>query len=186
MSIPVDCSSCGRTLQLKSELAGKRVKCPSCGEALRVPVPDSGADDAAANMLLEDDGDSPPQREQTAMPRRPSPPSPPPPVRDALAERAGDYAPPRGDPFDRANRPAPSSTPEKKPVRERERRSGVSFEEGWFGSVNAGMIGGLLMMLIAVVWFVSAWAVGIICFYPPILFVIGVIAFLRGLANRQR
>ena len=74
----------------------------------------------------------------------------------------------------------------KKPRRKKaERREGVVFERGWFGSLNAGMVGGLLMMLIAVVWFVVGLAVGFIFFYPPILFVIGFIALVRGLINRD-
>jgi len=178
MSIPVECA-CGRTLQLRSDLAGKRVKCPTCGGVLSVPALDSDADDAAANMLLEDDGDSPPPpREQQVTARPPSPSAPigPPASRPS-------YAPPLGDPFDRTSRPVKPAPAPKKPVRER--RSGVSFEEGWFGSLNAGMIGGMLMMLIALVWFFGALAVGIIFFYPPILFVIGIVAFLRGLFNRS-
>jgi hypothetical protein len=69
-----------------------------------------------------------------------------------------------------------------KPRREESRRAPrVAFEEGWFGSTNAGVIGGLLMILIAVVWFVAGLAGGIIFFYPPILGVIGLIAIAKGL-----
>jgi hypothetical protein len=61
----------------------------------------------------------------------------------------------------------------------------VAFEEGWFGSLNAGIVGGLLMMLIAVVWFVVGLALGIIFFYPPILFVIGILALAKGVLGRS-
>jgi hypothetical protein len=47
------------------------------------------------------------------------------------------------------------------------------------------LIGGLLMMLIAIVWFVAGLAAGFIFFYPPILLVIGFIAVIRGLLNRE-
>jgi predicted lipid-binding transport protein (Tim44 family) len=57
----------------------------------------------------------------------------------------------------------------------------VAFEEGWFGSLNAGVVGGALMMLIAVVWFVGGLFAGILFFYPPILFVIGIIAMVKGM-----
>jgi hypothetical protein len=57
----------------------------------------------------------------------------------------------------------------------------IVFEEGWFGSLNAGVIGGVLMMLIAVAWFVAGLAAGRIFFYPPILLVIGVVAVIKGL-----
>ena len=37
------------------------------------------------------------------------------------------------------------------------------------------------MMLIAVVWFVGGLFAGILFFYPPILFVIGIIAMVKGM-----
>ena len=43
------------------------------------------------------------------------------------------------------------------------------------------MAGGIAMMLIAVVWFGAGYMAGVIFFYPPILFLIGVFAFLKGL-----
>ena len=38
-------------------------------------------------------------------------------------------------------------------------------------------------MVLAVVWFVAGWFCGYIFFYPPILFVIGLVTFFRGLAK---
>lgn len=46
--------------------------------------------------------------------------------------------------------------------------------------MSKGMLGGIVMMLIAAVWFVVGWMAGIIFFYPPILFIIGLIAFVKG------
>jgi hypothetical protein len=58
----------------------------------------------------------------------------------------------------------------------------ISFEEGWFGSTNSGIIGGILMIVIAVVWFVVGYfAADRIFFYPPILFVIGLLSIVKGL-----
>ncbi len=50
--------------------------------------------------------------------------------------------------------------------------------------MNGKVISGILMMVGAVVWFVVGWAAGYIFFYPPILFVIGVVALIKGLASR--
>ena len=47
--------------------------------------------------------------------------------------------------------------------------------------VSKGMLGGIVMMVIAAVWFFVALAAGVIFFYPPVLFVIGLYAFLKGL-----
>lgn len=41
MAIQVTCN-CGKTLQAKDEHAGKRLRCPSCGEAIAVPLSPSG------------------------------------------------------------------------------------------------------------------------------------------------
>ena len=38
------------------------------------------------------------------------------------------------------------------------------------------------MMVGAVVWFVVGLFLNIIFFYPPVLFIIGLIAFIKGLA----
>src|SRR5258708_17594739 len=40
MTIAVACE-CGKRLSAKDELAGKRVKCPACGQGLLIPAPDS-------------------------------------------------------------------------------------------------------------------------------------------------
>lgn len=56
---------------------------------------------------------------------------------------------------------------------------------GFFGpekkGVDNGILGGLIMIAIAVVWFVLGYAAGLIFFYPPILFLIGLYACLKGL-----
>ncbi len=40
-SISLRCSGCEKTLKIKPELAGKKVKCPQCGIALAVPAADT-------------------------------------------------------------------------------------------------------------------------------------------------
>ena len=53
--------------------------------------------------------------------------------------------------------------------------------------VNGGVLGGIVMMLIAVVWFVvGIVALDMIYFYPPILFVVGIVAIVRGLMEKAR
>jgi hypothetical protein len=54
--------------------------------------------------------------------------------------------------------------------------------DGW--GINAGIGGGALMMLGAVVWFVlGILLLDRIFIYPPIMFVIGIIAFFKGIAD---
>jgi predicted Zn finger-like uncharacterized protein len=48
---------------------------------------------------------------------------------------------------------------------------------------NSSMWGGLGMMVFAVVWFVGGLMFDILFFYPPVLFIIGLVAFVRGIVN---
>ncbi|GEM_PF-1849696 len=63
---------CGRLLKLKDSAAGRRVKCPDCGDPVDVPEPDDVYDDYEDEDdyedSYEDDEDDPPARPQ----RRPS------------------------------------------------------------------------------------------------------------------
>ncbi len=60
-------------------------------------------------------------------------------------------------------------------------------DEGFFApeqkGIENGMVGGIAMMVIAAVWFGAGWMAGIIFFYPPILFLFGVFAFLKGMVT---
>lgn len=38
MAISVQCSGCEKKLKVKDELAGMRVKCPSCGQVIVIPA----------------------------------------------------------------------------------------------------------------------------------------------------
>ncbi len=61
----------------------------------------------------------------------------------------------------------------------------VDVDDDFFGpeknGIEHGMMGGIAMMVIAVVWFGLGWMAGIIFYYPPILFLIGVFGLLKGL-----
>jgi hypothetical protein len=59
-------------------------------------------------------------------------------------------------------------------------RGGFSIEQK---GVRKGMLGGIAMIAIALVWFFVGLAADRIFFYPPILFVIGVYALIKGLAT---
>lgn len=50
-------------------------------------------------------------------------------------------------------------------------------------AIQKGVLGGLGMMAIAVIWFVVGWMSGYIYFYPPILFAIGIYALIKGIRN---
>ena len=58
MSIRVTCNNCGKELNAKDESAGKKVKCPGCGDVLAIP---DGVMDAVSDDGYGDDsyGDNP-------------------------------------------------------------------------------------------------------------------------------
>jgi hypothetical protein len=63
----------------------------------------------------------------------------------------------------------------------------ISNDGGFFSlekkGINMGVWGGVLMLVIAGVWFFGALAMGIVFFYPPILALFGVYAIIKGLAT---
>jgi hypothetical protein len=176
MSISFKCE-CGRSLRVKDELAGKQGRCPACGTLLRIPVPEPEGEDAANYLLTEA-----PQAKPAARRSRREEPEP---------EAESEPEPPRRrsrepERIDQAPKLARDVRKKKSRPRKERGRSGVAFEEGWFGGTNAGMVGGVLMMVIAVVWFVLGIAlIDRIFFYPPILFILGVISFIKGLAGGE-
>jgi predicted lipid-binding transport protein (Tim44 family) len=151
-------------MRIKDEFAGRKVRCSGCKAVLVVPKPDVDREAQALDFLMDDSSGEERVSPAAIQARPPAPARPP------------------------ANRPAPSPAPAPprpivyRPVKEkRKRQPRVTFEEGWFGSMNAGVIGGILMMGIAVAWFVAGLMGGIIFFYPPILLVVGFIAMIKGI-----
>jgi hypothetical protein len=61
----------------------------------------------------------------------------------------------------------------------------IRCADWWFESTNGGVLGGVLMIVIAVVWFGAGLAGGRIFFYPPVLLIIGLVAVCKGLFNRE-
>ena len=51
--------------------------------------------------------------------------------------------------------------------------------------VKKGMLGGIIMIAIAAVWFFGGLAAGYIFYYPPILFAIGVYALIKGAIDKN-
>ena len=84
---------------------------------------------------------------------------------------------------DNSNIPKPSGISEEE--LEEDIRKLKSEQGGFFAAEKKGMqkgvLGGIIMMVIAVVWFVVGYIVGYIFYYPLILFIIGLFAFLKGL-----
>jgi predicted RNA-binding Zn-ribbon protein involved in translation (DUF1610 family) len=55
MAISVACPSCERELKVKDELAGRKVKCPGCGEAVTIPASEEEEEPAVKKRRSEEE-----------------------------------------------------------------------------------------------------------------------------------
>jgi len=165
MPFSVSCA-CGRSLRVKDEFVGKKVRCPVCSNVLVVPRAEPEDEEERISDVV------PVERTRRRPPPRPAP------SEDEYDDDDEDEAAAtRGRRLsqDYEDRRPPRRRPRR--TRQRDRAS----RDGWFGNINAGLVGGVAMILIAVVWFVVGLMAGYIFFYPPILLVIGIIAMVKGL-----
>lgn len=165
MSIQFVCE-CGRSLKVKDESAGRKVRCPTCGIVIVVPTPASSenAADEAINELLAEG---------------PPPASPPKPMLEEDDAR-----------FEEEKRPSlPASKPRSMPpdpTREARVPRIKKPDSSYSGiSIHPQIIIGVLMMVGAVVWFFAGLAADRIFFYPPILFLLGIGAIIKGFTGRE-
>ena len=170
--------ACGKSMEVPDMYAGKRVHCPGCNEAVLVPAAEQSEESAPTpqRQRRDEDGYSDRLRDVNAQPERSR--------RDQSDSDANGYGDRRSR-HDQEDRRDIRRLIRKENDRPNRRLGALSTGGGGFGGVNAGVGGGLAMMGIAVVWFFVALAAGWIFFYPPILFVIGVIAVVKGLANGE-
>ncbi|MCW5909728.1 MAG: hypothetical protein KIT62_01580 [Cyclobacteriaceae bacterium] len=64
-------------------------------------------------------------------------------------------------------------------VKEEEESTGMFAPEK--KAIKMGVWGGIIMIAVALIWFIAGWINGYIYFYPPILLGIGVYAIIKGL-----
>lgn len=184
------CANCGSTIKAASKFRGKTVKCPKCGNSLKLPKLQKSKQEASTTVrkkprlveitdFQEDDDFLDEPRRKT----RKSPPA----SEDQFDDYEDDFED-YGDGDDHDFEPPPRRTPsrkKKKKKKRKRRRSNSSDDGGVFGLENrmlsGGVLGGIGMMIGAVAWFVVGLMNDYIFFYPPILFVVGLVAFFKGL-----
>jgi hypothetical protein len=153
MPISFSCESCGRSLRVRDELAGQEIYCPDCRSILTVP---------AANGAISS------YRPQTVAPSADQ--------GDALAARAEERTNPLPEP------PKAADVDEWLPPQRTPRRGSTSRPST--GSATTSIGGGLVMMLIGVVAFgLGLIVLGRVFVYPIILFVVGVVALIKGIVG---
>jgi hypothetical protein len=154
MPISFPCG-CGRTLRVKEELAGRKVRCPKCSTILTVPKSDI---EFHATDVCVADAPSPAEEE-------PGSDEPEAPASTGITERSLSRA------------PAPVKKrrlPSKRERKKESRRLPMVF-------INKEVAGGVVMIVVAIVWFVSGllW-LNRIFFYPPVLLILGIAAIVKG------
>lgn len=179
MPIAFACA-CGKTLQVSDELAGRQVKCPSCNGVAVAPTQQPAFEviaDATAPLV-------PPQAPQAAPRGRAIDPSGPAEgqfqrSKEAPSSGKGGFELTGGE-GDRPKEKRPTPNDEgDRPRKDGEKPKHFGLERK---VLSGGVAGGLLAMVIAVVWFVAGLAADRIFFYPPVLFVLGLVAAAKGVA----
>jgi hypothetical protein len=70
MTIALSCPSCDKALKVKDELAGKKVKCPGCGEPILVELADEAVPESAAEekprrkVVADEEADERPRKKK--------------------------------------------------------------------------------------------------------------------------
>lgn len=170
MAISFACQ-CGKQLKVAEQYAGKRAKCPACAGVVTVPVQEALApEDAAFEMLSADPDPEPARALKPAARQWEEPDQTPYPMKSAVAEA------PTTKKSDRAIPKFKAQKMQRIEDRKSE-RSGIT--------ISSGVIGSALLMIGAIVWFVLGLAADRIFFYPPIMFIGGLIGLIRGLMGHS-
>ena len=147
---------CDQDLEVDDQFAGQEVSCPTCRTVVVAPAKPR----RAAAVVV-----APP-------PERPSPRRQPPADEYEVVEDRPTRRPRRANLEDEQIR-VRGKKKKRKPAEQSRSLEG--------GIINGGVVGGMIAMFIAVVWFVVGMAAGWVFFYPPILFIIGLVAVIKGL-----
>lgn len=197
----VRCPGCQTRITVKPELSGRKAKC-RCGKVMRMPV--VGEEVMPVATLAQA---PPPIQFQcqscfsslqvkaelagksarckcgsvVKIPMNPLPVAmePDPFMDDDLFGDPANYGTPIASGQQYGQQPSNYLQPAPRP-RPKKRRSAKRKPKKQSSGMDSEMIGGILAMVGAVVWFVGGLAVGYIFFYPPILFFIGLASFIKG------
>ena len=187
-TVEVSCPKCGTQLAVPSQFVGKKGRCTGCQDVF-VIMPKAAA--APASSPFSQPSSLPPVR--TPAPQSGMPPSSLTPL-GSTPQLGGNGSLFDDDDFKLAPLPSapvsslpPSqygqtSNPYSAPAPSQFYDGGYS-PENQHGGIQWGTVGGgVATMTIAVVWFVGAYMLANLIFiYPPILFIFGLIAAVKGL-----
>lgn len=179
MPIQISCS-CGKTLRVKDELAGKKVRCPKCQTVLTAPPLDAPKEEEFAEVMVV---------EEPAAIKKGPPPLP--------VDHEEDGAAITEKPTRRKSRLLNDDDDDDRPRKRRleddedddvdpsvriARRNlkHPSAKKADGSGIPSSILGGVGLMALSLVIFFGAWAVGYIVPYAFVLFAIGVAAVWKG------
>ena len=191
MFIRTSCRRCGRTLTYSPKSAGKAIPCPSCGATMTVPAQQpataQGASTQQAAASTGAPGEAAPAAwtaaTATALAEPPDPVSGAPSVAADPSMASFGMVPPVPEVSEEEMANLPSGgfqLPTAALPTDPPHVQAVGFE---LWCLDGGVVGGFVLILIAIVWFVIGWWCGYVFFYPPILAVLGIAAIVRGLLS---
>lgn len=169
--MPVECPQCGKQLQVPVAAGGKNGRCPQCSHVFTLPAWMAEIEDdelpELAPLSYAPPSYTPSDYQLPAFSPQASLAYPP------AANVPGGY-PQAANPF-LPSAPAPAVAPAAQPDKY---NHAFGLEQRAF---DAGILGGLALMALSVVWFVGGLFFDIIFYYPPILFLVGLAALVRGI-----
>jgi hypothetical protein len=206
--MPVECPQCGKQLMVPMSAAGKQGRCPACSNVFILPAMmtaiDEEEDDALPDLapLQSDPWGQPTVAGGAGLQPQGYPPAQGFPQAQGYPGQAypaaNNYPPATGygsagtpaapSPFSPGYSGGAAANPYAASAyaNAQQEANADKYNHG-FGlehrAWDSGILGGLAMIAISVVWFFGGLALGIIFYYPPILFIIGIFVLLRGIFN---
>jgi hypothetical protein len=145
---------------------GKNGKCPACQTVFKIPAAPAVTPKGPSKQALQVG----PSKQALKVAAPPSPPD----IFDFAPQSATAQSTDTTFPDLSAEPPAKIKYPDP------EEHGSFRLEKK---GLEKGVLGGIAMIAVAVVWFVVGLLCGYVFFYPPILLVIGIFAVIKGLAT---
>jgi len=158
----VDCKSCGAVLNLREEHVGRRIKCPKCEAVFVVPeLEPQWEEEDPLFSLASQSAARPPENPAVAM-------SGPGPGNARSPTSTPSYMQP----------PAATVSPSFAAKTQDLAAQRAAKEQKSAANRHIGL--GVAMMFGAAIWFVVGLMAGWFFYYPPLLFIVGIITVVKG------
>ncbi len=159
----VECESCGAVLRLKEEYVGRRIKCPKCGTAFVVPELEPEWDEEDPLFSIASQSATPP-RESPAV--------------TVPGQSLGNVEMATSTPSYLQPPAAPMASPAfaAKTQDLADQRAAKEQRSGAMRQIGLGAV----IMSVAAIWFVGGLMAGWFFYYPPLLFIVGIITVIKG------